>query len=146
MTNTSARILAKGFSYIFSNTAFLRSSNPVDWRWVPYKYVFTWRDFRSLCGTCSQKVFISSSISLLIFLTSVWKMIRGSDSWALMGWTISFTTLTTIAIVLRFWSAKIQKRRIFVDDGFVVASYVSNRICLRQPDPDGPRLTLVASK
>lgn len=73
-------------------------------------------------------------------------MIRGSDSWALMGWTISFTTLTTIAIVLRFWSAKIQKRRIFVDDGFVVASYVSNRICLRQPDPDGPRLTLVASK
>ncbi|KAI5926905.1 hypothetical protein F4810DRAFT_651396 [Camillea tinctor] len=57
------------------------------------------------------------------FLTG--KMIRGSGSWSLFGWTISFSILTTIIVLLRFWSAKIQKRKFFMDDGFVIASYVA---------------------
>ncbi|KAI0593476.1 hypothetical protein F4775DRAFT_577880 [Biscogniauxia sp. FL1348] len=51
-------------------------------------------------------------------------MIRGSGSWSLLGWTVSFTVLTTIVVMLRFWSAKIQKRKFVMDDGFVIASYV----------------------
>ncbi|KAH9987074.1 hypothetical protein F4779DRAFT_638860 [Xylariaceae sp. FL0662B] len=52
-------------------------------------------------------------------------MIRGSGSWSLLGWIISFSILTTITVLLRFWSAKIQKRKFFIDDGFVLASYVA---------------------
>lgn len=53
------------------------------------------------------------------------KMIQGSGSWSLLGWIISFTTLTTIAILLRYWSANLQKRNFYADDGLVIAAYVS---------------------
>ncbi|KAK8062547.1 hypothetical protein PG997_014644 [Apiospora hydei] len=52
-------------------------------------------------------------------------MIRGATSWSLLAWIISFTILTTLVISLRFWSARIQKRRFYLDDGFVLASYVA---------------------
>ncbi|KAI9667971.1 MAG: hypothetical protein M1821_000791 [Bathelium mastoideum] len=52
-------------------------------------------------------------------------MIRGSGGWFLVGWIISFTILSTIAVLLRFWSARIQRRSIFLDDGFVIVAYVA---------------------
>ncbi|KAI0887875.1 uncharacterized protein GGS22DRAFT_185256 [Annulohypoxylon maeteangense] len=52
-------------------------------------------------------------------------MIRGSGSWSIFAWIISFSILTTAFVVLRLWSAKIQKRKFYMDDGFVVAAYVS---------------------
>lgn len=53
-------------------------------------------------------------------------MIRGSGSFSLLAWIVSFTTLTTLAVVLRFWSARIQRRKFYLDDGLVIASYVSS--------------------
>lgn len=52
-------------------------------------------------------------------------MIRGSRAWSLVGWIVSFTTLSTIAVVLRFWSAKIQQRKFYIDDGLIIVAYVS---------------------
>lgn len=52
-------------------------------------------------------------------------MIRGSDAWALLGWMIAFTAITTFAVLLRFWSARIQKRGFYWDDAFVMISYVA---------------------
>ncbi|KAH8161364.1 hypothetical protein CIB48_g6888 [Xylaria polymorpha] len=51
-------------------------------------------------------------------------MIRGSRAWSLVGWIVSFTTLSTIAVVLRFWSAKIQQRKFYIDDGLIIVAYV----------------------
>lgn len=62
-------------------------------------------------------------------------MIRGSGGWELLGWIVSFTIITTIFVLLRFWSARIQKREFYLDDSCVIIAYVSvfNGAQFREP-------------
>ncbi|KXX73521.1 hypothetical protein MMYC01_209834 [Madurella mycetomatis] len=52
-------------------------------------------------------------------------MMRGPKSLSLLGWIISFVTLCSVTIVVRFWSARIQKRKLYGDDFLVLIAHIS---------------------
>ncbi|KAK0629345.1 hypothetical protein B0T17DRAFT_615131 [Bombardia bombarda] len=50
-------------------------------------------------------------------------MLRGDKSHSLLGFVVAFTILCTIAIAMRFMSARIQKRSYYADDYLVLIAY-----------------------
>jgi len=53
-------------------------------------------------------------------------MLRGSKAHSLLAWIVSFSILCAVCIVLRFWSAGIQKRKYYADDFLVLVTYVGD--------------------
>ncbi|KAK0660782.1 hypothetical protein QBC41DRAFT_261546 [Cercophora samala] len=52
-------------------------------------------------------------------------MIRGSQSFSMLGWIISFIIICSIFVLLRFWSSTIQKRKFYADDFLVLLAHIA---------------------
>ncbi|KAL7627701.1 hypothetical protein AAE478_001895 [Parahypoxylon ruwenzoriense] len=47
----------------------------------------------------------------------------GSTGRFLLSWVIAFTVICSVFLVLRFWAARLTKRRFYADDAFVILSF-----------------------
>jgi hypothetical protein len=52
-------------------------------------------------------------------------MAAGPRGLALLTWIVVFTVICTVFLGLRYWAARITRRKFYVDDGFVIFAFVS---------------------
>lgn len=52
----------------------------------------------------------------------------GARGIALLEWMVIFTVICGIVLLLRWWSATLQKRNMYADDWMVLIAYVSETL------------------